>query len=261
MLALVTQEASETYPLTRLLRYMNSATIATTTRMPPMDMAATMCITVLNAQMIGPASKRIATTIIHVGKFWFVWVATGVLSISEGRVAVSQPRQQERSSPLPCSDRITGAPLTDDNARTETPGPLVRRIGAHLLDAALLFVLLSLIWSIAAPFVSLTFLPYVNTAIVVVYAVWMESTRGQTLGKQVLRLRVRGQDGDTPSLGQAFRRNLYFLLAILPGFIGGLITLGVIGWIATAIHVDTAHRQGVHDRFANQTFVTQYPRT
>ena len=131
------------------------------------------------------------------------------------------------------------------------------RIGAHLIDITILFVLFLIGWSFARSFVSLDLVPFVNTAFVLAYAAGFEMVRGQTLGKQMLRLRVHNQDGVNPTSGQALRRNLYFALALLPGFIGGLIALAVIGWIAASILVDTVSRQGINDRFANQTFVTR----
>ncbi len=143
----------------------------------------------------------------------------------------------------------------------EAPASLLIRLAAHLIDVVVLFAVFLTIWSIASNFVSLSYVPYVNTTIVIAYAVVLESSRGQTLGKQLLRLRVRNADGVNPTPAQALRRNLYFVLALLPGFIGGLIALTVIGWISAAILVDIDHRQGIHDRFAKETFVTRYPRT
>jgi len=147
--------------------------------------------------------------------------------------------------------------LTDGSTRIDIPGGLVWRIGAHLIDFVILFVLFVIGWSFARSFVSLALVPFLNTAIVLIYAAGFESVRGQTPGKQVLRLRVHNQDGINPTPGQALRRNLYFALALLPGFIGGFVALAVIGWIAASILVDTVSRQGVNDRFANQTFVTR----
>lgn len=141
------------------------------------------------------------------------------------------------------------------------PGTLPWRIAAHLIDMVVLFVALLAVWSIFGNTVPLWLLPYVNTAVVVAYAVTFETLRGQTLGKQSFRLRVRNQDGFNPTPGQALRRNLYFVLALLPGFIGGLITLTVIGWIAASILVDVTDRQGINDRFARQTFVTRRVRS
>ena len=147
--------------------------------------------------------------------------------------------------------------MTDDATTMDVPGRLMWRLGAHIIDIAILFTLFVVIWSAAAGAVSLSLVPFVNTAIVLAYAAGLETIRGRTLGKQVLRLRVHNQGGVNPTLGQALRRNLYFLLALLPGFIGGLVALTVIGWIAASILVDVVSRQGINDRFAQETFVTR----
>jgi uncharacterized RDD family membrane protein YckC len=145
---------------------------------------------------------------------------------------------------------------TNDDA-VSIPGTLMWRLGAHIIDFVVLLVLFVVMWVLIGNLVSLVWVPYINTTIVLVYAVTFETVRGQTLGKQALRLWVHNQDGTYPTPGQALRRNLYFALAILPGFIGGLIALAVIGWIAASILVDLVDRQGINDRFANQTFVTR----
>jgi uncharacterized RDD family membrane protein YckC len=150
-----------------------------------------------------------------------------------------------------------GGTLADPITIDYIPGRLVWRVGAHLIDIAILFIVFIILWSFAASFVSLSLVPFVNTAIVLAYAAGLETMRGQTLGKQVLGLRVRNQQGAYPTPGQALRRNSYFLLALLPGFIGGLVALTVIGWIAAAILVDVVARQGINDRFARETFVTK----
>ena len=139
------------------------------------------------------------------------------------------------------------------------PATLLWRIGAHIIDFVVLLVLFVVMWVLIGNVVSVVWVPYINTTIVLVYAVGLAPVRGQTLGKQALRLRVHNQDGTYPTPGQALRRNLYFVLALLPGFIGGLIALAVIGWIAASILVDMEDRQGINDRFANQTFVMRRP--
>jgi uncharacterized RDD family membrane protein YckC len=148
-----------------------------------------------------------------------------------------------------------------DNDAVYIPGTLMWRIGAHVIDFVVLLVLFVVMWALIGNLVSLVWVPYINTTIVLVYAVTLETVRGRTLGKQALRLQVHNQEGIYPTPGQALRRNLYFALAILPGFIGGLIALAVIGWIAASILVDMVDRQGIHDRFANQTFVTRRVRS
>ena len=214
----------------------------------------------VNAQMMGPARMMMATTTIHVGKSCFVSDDKGVLSSSGGSVADSRAGLQEPRHARYRSVHTTEAHLTNDGTTPTIPGTLMWRIAAHVIDIAVLFALFIVVWSVAAAFVSLSLVPYVNTAIVLAYAAGFEAMRGRTLGKQALRLQVHNQNGTYPTLGQALRRNLYFALALLPGFIGGIVAISVIGWIAASILVDVASRQGVHDRFARETFVTRHPR-
>ena len=147
------------------------------------------------------------------------------------------------------------------NADHDEPGSLMLRFVALILDFLILWVPLVIIWGAASRIVPLSIAPYVNTAIVFGYVLFMESTRGQTFGKQLMRLRVRNQQGSYPTPEQAFKRNLYLILAVLPGFIGGLVGLAAVICIAVSISLDPVHRQGVHDRFAGSTFVTRYTRT
>lgn len=152
-------------------------------------------------------------------------------------------------------------PLDDPNTNiTEggVPASLGPRFLALLLDFVILWVPIVLVWSVATRFLPLYLAPYVNTAIAFAYFVYLESTRGQTFGKQILRLRIRNQEGSYPTLEQASKRNVWLVLGILPGFIGGLVALGAVIWIAVSISLDKAHRQGVHDIFARATFVTRY---
>ena len=69
-----------------------------------------------------------------------------------------------------------------------------------------------------------------STIVYVGYFAYMESSRGQTLGKMVMKLKVFGPDGaSNPTMEQAVRRNIYLgfgLLAIIP-FVGWFV-----GWIA-----------------------------
>ena len=43
----------------------------------------------------------------------------------------------------------------------------------------------------------------------------MESSRGQTLGKMVLKLRRSGPTGSNPTLEQALRRNIFYAANLL----------------------------------------------
>lgn len=95
----------------------------------------------------------------------------------------------------------------------------------------------------------------VTAAIWVGYFVFMESSRGQTVGKMLLKLEVRGPDGGRPSMEAAFKRNAWMLLSIIP-FIGGLAQLVVAIIIAVTIN-NSATNTGWHDDFAGGTSVVK----
>jgi len=93
------------------------------------------------------------------------------------------------------------------------------------------------------------------------YFAFMESSRGQTLGKMALSLHTQGPDGGLPTMEQAIRRNAWAglgALAIIPvvgGLLGGLAELVIVILIAVGINGDPVARQGWHDKFAGGTRV------
>jgi uncharacterized RDD family membrane protein YckC len=100
-----------------------------------------------------------------------------------------------------------------------------------------------------------------SALIYVGYFAYMESSRGQTVGKMVLNLHTQGPDGSKPTMEQAVRRNLWggaSVLSIVPVIgppIGALVELVAVIVIAVTINGDAVSRQGWHDRFAGGTRV------
>ena len=90
-------------------------------------------------------------------------------------------------------------------------------------------------------------------AIVVGYFAGMESSRGQTVGKMVMKLRTEGPDGGNPSLEMAIKRNIWIALNIIP-IIGGLAELAAAIYIAVTISQSPTNT-GWHDTFAGGTRV------
>jgi len=90
-------------------------------------------------------------------------------------------------------------------------------------------------------------------AIVVGYFAVMESSRGQTIGKMVMKLKTEGPDGGNPSLEMAIKRNLWIALGVIP-LIGGLAELAAAIYIAVTISQSPTHT-GWHDTFAGGTRV------
>ncbi len=91
----------------------------------------------------------------------------------------------------------------------------------------------------------------------------MESSRGQTVGKTVMKLHTLGPAGGKPTLQQSVRRNIWVaagILGVVPvvgSTIGGLLELVAVIMIAVGINNDTIHRQAWHDRFAGGTRVVK----
>lgn len=149
------------------------------------------------------------------------------------------------------------------------PAPLLDRFVARILDALVVgvpYLVLSIAVNVA---IDGWFLRNVLSSVLLVvlqlaYFGYLESARGQTLGKRVMRLRTVGPRGTNPTLEQALRRNLFYaagLLSIVPfigGFFGGLLQLAAWVTIAIGINADTVSRQAWHDRLAGGTQVLKY---
>ncbi|MGW5311224.1 RDD family protein [Nocardia thailandica] len=88
------------------------------------------------------------------------------------------------------------------------------------------------------------------------YFVFFEVTSGETPGKKVLGLEVRGAGGAAkPDLTESARRNAYMLLNLIP-WVGGLLWL--VAAIAIGVTIGSSPtRQGWHDTFAGGTQVVK----
>ncbi len=95
----------------------------------------------------------------------------------------------------------------------------------------------------------------VTTLLIFGYYVYLEMTKGQTVGKMALGFKVIGPDGATPTQDQALKRNAYLLLGVIP-FLGGVVQLIVVIVIAVTISGD-AFKRGWHDNFAGGTAVVR----
>jgi uncharacterized RDD family membrane protein YckC len=90
-------------------------------------------------------------------------------------------------------------------------------------------------------------------AITLGYFVFLESTRGATVGKMLLNLRVQNASGGLPTAEESFKRNAFYVLNIIP-FVGGLLQLAAVIYIAVTISQDPGNR-GWHDQFAGTVVV------
>jgi uncharacterized RDD family membrane protein YckC len=102
----------------------------------------------------------------------------------------------------------------------------------------------------------------ISAAISLGYFTLMESGRGQTLGKMVMKLQTRGPGGQRPTVEQALRRNAFTaipVLGVIPviGGLSGLLSLIAVITIAVTIHRNTPSHRGWHDDFAGGTTVVR----
>jgi uncharacterized RDD family membrane protein YckC len=93
----------------------------------------------------------------------------------------------------------------------------------------------------------------ISSAVYVGYFVVMESSSGATIGKKALSLRTLGPDGGNPTQEQAFKRNAWILLGVIP-LVGGFATFVIAIWIAVTIG-NTG--RGPHDAWGGGTMVVR----
>ncbi len=152
--------------------------------------------------------------------------------------------QQPPPPPPPYGGYPGGGPSAAD---AELPG-LGKRFLARLLDGLLVGLPVG---AVVGTF-GLWRGPFVSSLIVAAahfgYFVWMEGTRGQTVGKQVLQMHVVRVDGQPMDADAAMRRNWWLLLGIV-GVLGSLAEVVVVIVIVITILSD-ARGEGFHDRMA-----------
>ncbi len=90
-------------------------------------------------------------------------------------------------------------------------------------------------------------------AVIIGYFAFLESSRGQTIGKMIMKLKTVGPDGENPSFEMAAKRNAWYALGIIP-ILGGLAQLAVVVYIAITISQSDTNT-GWHDTFAGGTRV------
>jgi len=157
------------------------------------------------------------------------------------------------------------------------PAELLDRFLARLIDFVLLgvvnFLLVTLIivgaimgtdggaFGMGGSFAASAVYALVSAAIYLGYFGYMESSRGQTVGKMLLKLRTVGARGGNPTMEEAIRRNIWTgfgaagVVPILGGIVAGIGQLVAVIMIAVGINNDTVNRQAWHDQFAGGTRV------
>jgi uncharacterized RDD family membrane protein YckC len=138
------------------------------------------------------------------------------------------------------------------------PGNLLDRFLARLIDGIIVgipyWIIYAIMMSATSYFLGLFFSGIVLAVIALGYFGYMESNRGQTIGKQVMKLKTVGPDGHSnPTMNEAVKRNIWYAFGIVP-ILGGLAELASVILIAVNINSDP-QRQHWFDRFAGGTKV------
>lgn len=138
------------------------------------------------------------------------------------------------------------------------------RFGARIIDGLVLFIPNAVLAAVLTDDTTTSFsgvgsenIVYliVTTMLGYAYAVWLEASRGQTVGKMALGIKVIGPDGRVPTSDAALRRNAWFLLGLVP-IVGGVLSFVAAVAIGVTIANDPFKR-GTHDNFAGGTAVVR----
>jgi uncharacterized RDD family membrane protein YckC len=140
-----------------------------------------------------------------------------------------------------------------------SPGNLVDRFLARLIDGIIVGIAYVIIYTVllgaTSYFLAVFVSGVVGAALYLGYFGYMESNRGQTLGKQVMKLKTVGPDGQSnPTMNEAIKRNIWYAFGVVP-FVGGLAELASVIFIAIGINGDPVNRQHWFDTFAGGTKV------
>ncbi|KZF05110.1 hypothetical protein A2J03_06360 [Rhodococcus sp. EPR-157] len=128
------------------------------------------------------------------------------------------------------------------------------RFGARFIDGIIIAIVAFILYAIApGGFIGQWILGLATALLGFAYFVFLESSRGQTFGKQILGLRTVGAAGGNPTQAEAAKRNAFLLLNILP-ILGGFLVL--VAYIVIAVTINSSPtKQGKHDEIAGGTQV------
>ncbi|WP_020106682.1 RDD family protein [Nocardia sp. 348MFTsu5.1] len=147
------------------------------------------------------------------------------------------------------------------------PADVGIRLGARIIDWLIVAIPMNIIYTVlflAAPWFIALVLGFVLSFAAFAYFVYFETQQdGATIAKKLLKLRVIGAAGGTPTIDESAKRNLWMLVGVLawlpifflPLFLG-LAWLGLAISIAVTINSDP-RKQGWHDKFAGGTSVVK----
>ena len=175
---------------------------------------------------------------------------------------IATPYPTGAAYPPPVAPYPPGAayPVPQAYSGAGQPADLMPRFIAKLIDAVVMLGINLVVGAVFvgvlnSGFISGVFSTLLTTALTLGYYSYLESSRGQTIGKMVLGLKVRNLAGQNPTMEEALKRNAYFalsLIGILPflgNLLAGLASIAAVIYIAVTINADTPLHRGWHDKF------------
>lgn len=183
----------------------------------------------------------------------------------------SYPQQSYPQQPYP-QQPYPQQPYQPPVSTAGQPGDLGTRFLARIIDAVLVGVVSGVVFGIlgvaawgiggrSGSYFYSVLSTIASTALALGYFVFMESSRGQTVGKMLLKLRVQSPEGRNPTVEQSLRRNSWMAISligivpILGGLVAGLASLAAVIYIAVTINADAVARRGWHDQFGGTRVV------
>ncbi|WP_259467931.1 RDD family protein [Rhodococcus sp. SBT000017] len=134
------------------------------------------------------------------------------------------------------------------------PGSLGSRFAARFLDGLILALVQFVLYVILpSGFFGTLLLSLASALLGFAYFTLLESSRGQTFGKQALGLRTLGAAGGLPTQAEAAKRNAFMLLNVVP-LLGTVLVIVAYIFIAVTIN-SSPTKQGKHDELAGGTQV------
>jgi uncharacterized RDD family membrane protein YckC len=159
------------------------------------------------------------------------------------------------------------------------PGELLDRFLARLIDLVILVivnlvilvpVMIALLgingaggFGMGGSFAAGALTAVLSTVIYLGYFSLMESMKGQTVGKMLMKLHVEGANGGKPTLEEAVKRNIWMalpLLGIIPilgGLVAGIGQIVAVILIAVGINNDPVARRPWTDNFAGTRVIKE----
>lgn len=144
------------------------------------------------------------------------------------------------------------------------PASLGKRIGAYLIDAIILIVALLIVFiplgigmgvagmGDGGNFFTQWLGGLLGAGIFYAYFVFLEGSRGQTLGKMLLGMKVVGPNGAAIDYAQAAKRRFPFIIgSLIPiPILNSLVGFAIVIAILVTVVSDDANR-GFHDKWAD----------